>query len=653
MRLVRNTSILLLLFIVSCSPIHPFIKSISESDVASFLQNAPRAEEHPNAGADLLYSYSYVEFFEDGRSISRNLDRIKIFNERGRSFASKSISYREGYQKVKIIFANTIKPDGKIIALDRKDIIDSSEYAGYEFYTDIKVKKFTMPAVEDGCIIEIAYEIENLKPVLSMDYSETFFCQNFFPIEEDIMEIVLPAGTKLQYENFRTDITPQITSLGNKIKYVFINKKQKEIIPESRMPSLLDRDTFPQISFWTLSNWDIISQWYIKLFKEQMKSSAELENFTRELIADQKTDEDKINAIFNFVSQNIRYIAVLLGPHTHKPHQAFEVFEKRYGDCKDKTVLLLTMLKIASIQGLPALVPANGKYFDETIPSMNAFNHIIAVVPLKGKSFWLDATNETSSYDSPPFMLPTRIFLINDDGSYRFVTTPPLNDKKDYYHLAIRYKIDTEGNAAIDYVYNFFGKAAEAIRYSFKYAPPEQRKKFFENRGIEIRDLELGSFSDTRTPFTIKLSGMIRNLAQVLDEETMVLSNIIPLDAYRDITAASIRRYPISLTQSMYAMENNTYQFPPGFKIKKLPQNYIFKKPFRYRKEKYSFTGSEFRVYLETKNEEQNIPLGKMNKFKKYASELQKHESAVKNIIFYKRYQNLDTRKDIDIINHK
>nr|HPH55600.1 hypothetical protein [Smithella sp.] len=78
MRLVRNTSILLLLFIVSCSPIHPFIKSISESDVASFLQNAPRAEEHPNAGADLLYSYSYVEFFEDGRSISRNLDRIKI-----------------------------------------------------------------------------------------------------------------------------------------------------------------------------------------------------------------------------------------------------------------------------------------------------------------------------------------------------------------------------------------------------------------------------------------------------------------------------------------------------------------------------------------------------------------------------------------------
>ena len=184
MRITRTISILLLsLLILSCSSVNPNIKSISDGDVNLFLKNTPKAEEHPNAGADLLYSYSYVELYEDGTSVIKNLDRIKIFNERGRNFASKSISYREGYQKVKILFANTIKPDGKVIALNKNDILDSSEYAGYEFYTDIKVKKFTMPAVEDGCIIEIAYEIENLKPVLSMDYADTFFCQNLFFIQ--------------------------------------------------------------------------------------------------------------------------------------------------------------------------------------------------------------------------------------------------------------------------------------------------------------------------------------------------------------------------------------------------------------------------------------------------------------------------------------
>jgi hypothetical protein len=629
--------ILLPLFILSCSAVNPNIKSISEGDVSLFLNQTPKAEEHPNAGIDLLYSYTYVEFYEDGTSVARNLERIKIFNERGRNFASKSISYREGYQDVKIIFANTIKPGGKIIPLDSNDIHDSSEYAGYEFYTDIKVKKFTMPAVEDGCIIEYAYEIKNLKPVLSMDYADTFFCRNLFPIEEDITEIVLPENLELKYKKFKTDITPRIVADGKRKRYVFVSNRQKEIVPESRMPSLYDRDIYSQISFWTLNDWNVISKWYINLIAEQMKPDNELESFTKNLIDGKKTDEEKINAIFNFVSQNIRYIAVLLGPHTHQPHQASEIFRKRYGDCKDKTVLLLTMLKIAGIEGKPALVPANGKYFDDSIPSLNAFNHIIAVVPFKDRYFWLDATNETASYDSPPFALPTKVFLMNKDGSYHFITTPALNDKKDYYHSDIKYNINREGNADIDYTYEFFGKAAEAIRYSFKYSPPEQRKKVFENRGIEVKALQLGSFTNTQEPFVIKLNGTLKNLAQVLDEETMVLSNIISFDAYRDITAAGNRQYPINLTQSPYSKESSSYRFPPRFKIKRLPQNYTFKKPFRFRNEKYNFKGSVFNVYLESKNEEQTIGLQDIDEFKKFALQLQKHESSIKNIIFEKK----------------
>jgi hypothetical protein len=547
------------------------------------------------------------------------------------------VPYREGYQEVKMLFANTIKPDGKIVSLNSNDIHDSSEYAGYEFYTDIKVKRFTMPAVEDGCIIEYAYEIKNLKPVLSFDYFNTFFCQNFFPMEEDIIEIVLPANIELKYKKFITTLTPKIISDGNKKRYIFVNTKQKEIIPESRMPSLYDSDAFPQLSFWTLNSWDVISGWYIKLVKEQMKSDSELDVFTKQLIAGKKTDEEKINAIFNFVSQNIRYIAVLLGPYTHKPHKAFEIFQKRYGDCKDKTVLLLTMLKIAGIEGKPALVPANGKYFDESMPSLSAFNHVIAVVSSGGKYFWLDATNETAAYNSVPFLLPTKVFKINDDGSYTFINTPELDSKNDYYTVDSKYDIDQEGNSAIDNTYAYFGKAAESIRYSFKYSPPEQRKKFFEERGIEVKELNLSSFTDTQKPFIIKISGNIKNLAQKLDEETMVLSNIISSDSYKDITATNDRQYPISLKQSVYSQENYSYKFPAGFKIKKLPKDFTFNKPFKYRTEKYSFKGSTFDVYLEAKNPEETIKLENINDFKKYAVELQKHESSIKNIIFEKK----------------
>jgi len=368
-----------------------------------------------------------------------------------------------------------------------------------------------------------------------------------------------------------------------------------------------------------------------------MKSDSELESFTKQLIADKKTDEDKINAIFNFVSQNIRYISVLLGPYTHKPHEAFEIFRKRYGDCKDKTVLLLTMLKIAGIEGMPALVPANGKYFDASVPSLNAFNHVIAVVPFKDKYFWLDATNETAAYNSPPFLLPTDIFLIKEDGSFSFIKTPALNDRNDYYNIDMKYNIDDEGNATIDYTQEYFGKTAESIRYALKYSSPEQRKKYFEERGIEVGKLNLGSLTDTRKSFTINLSGSLKNLAQKLDEKTMVLSNILPFDSFRDITAASDRKYPISLRQSFHSNESYSYKFPAGFKIRKLPQYFNFEKSFKHRDEKYSFKGSTFHVYLEAKNMEETIGLDKLDVFKHYAKQLQKHEISIKNIIFEKK----------------
>lgn len=636
MRIVRIILIFLSLFVLSCSATNSNIRSITAGDVNAYLKLAPRAEEYPNAGADILYTYSYTEFFNDGTSVTRNIERIKIFNERGRHLASKTISYREGYQQAKIFFANTIKPNGQVIPVDKNEIHDSSLYAGYDFYTDIKQKSFTMPAVEDGCIIEYAYEIKNLKPVLPFDFFATFFCQNFYPMEEDIMEIVLPANIELKYKKFKTTLTPQIISDDNKRRYIFTNTKQKEIIPESRMPSLYDRNTFPQLSIWTMSRWDTISIWYIKLVKEQMKSDSELTNFTKQLITGKKNDEEKINEIFNFVSQNIRYVAVLPGPHTHKPHPAHEIFQKRYGDCKDKTILLLTMLKIAGIEGLPVLVPAYGEYFDESIPSLNAFNHVIAFVPSGDKYFWLDATNETATYNSVPFFRPTNVFIINTDGSYKFIKTPDLDNTKDSSYTEIKYKIDKEGDADLDCTYTYSGKAAESIRYFYKYSPPEQRRKFFEGRGITVKELNLSNFTDVQEPFVIKLKGSMKNLAQKLDENLMVLSNIIQLDSYRDITAANERKYPIVVRSSYHSKENYSYVFPTGFKIKKMPPAFSSRKPFIHRDEKYSFRGSSLEVSIERKSFDHTVKLTDLDDFKKYALELQKHESLLKNIIMEK-----------------
>ena len=117
----------------------------------------------------------------------------------------------------------------------------------------------------------------------------------------------------------------------------------------------------------------------------------------------------------------------------------------------------------------------------------------------------------------------------------------------------------------------------------------------------------------------------------------MVLSNIVSIDSYQDITAAGNRQYPVKLEQSFYSRETCSYKFPAGYKIKKLPKDFTSEKPFKYINEKFSFKGSTFNVYLETKSREETIRLENIDDFKEYATELRKHESSIKNVVFEKK----------------
>ena len=195
-------------FLFSCAS-NPYLKSIKDSNLKELLERSPKQEQHPNAGAILLYNYTCIEMMENGTTVTREVTRYKIFNERGYTYASKSIGYREGYQEVKVLFANTIKPDGIVVKLEEKDIMDFSPYAKYEFYTDIKEKKFTMPAIEPGCILEYCDEIKEIKTLLPYDLFSLFICRSEQPIKEDIMEF----ETEERFEVIVSDLAAHTTGI--------------------------------------------------------------------------------------------------------------------------------------------------------------------------------------------------------------------------------------------------------------------------------------------------------------------------------------------------------------------------------------------------------------------------------------------------------
>src|ERR1043165_5221994 len=85
----------------------------------------------------------------------------------------------------------------------------------------------------------------------------------------------------------------------------------------------------------------------------------------KQLLEGTQTVDEKIRAIYDFVVTDIRYVAWEFGVHGYKPYRASAIFERRFGDCKDKALVMNAMLKEAGIDGYPVLIKLEEPRSDE------------------------------------------------------------------------------------------------------------------------------------------------------------------------------------------------------------------------------------------------------------------------------------------------
>jgi tetratricopeptide (TPR) repeat protein/transglutaminase-like putative cysteine protease len=93
------------------------------------------------------------------------------------------------------------------------------------------------------------------------------------------------------------------------------------------------------------------------------------------------------------VQEKVRYLLIEMNGGGYRPTNADVTWSRRYGDCKAKTVLLIALLRELGVSARPVLVSTTmGDSVAVTLPSMGAFDHVIAEASIAGKSYWLDGT---------------------------------------------------------------------------------------------------------------------------------------------------------------------------------------------------------------------------------------------------------------------
>src|SRR5262249_11813697 len=117
---------------------------------------------------------------------------------------------------------------------------------------------------------------------------------------------------------------------------------------------------------------------------------------------------EKVLAALRFVQDEVRYVGIELGTASHQPSQPATVLARRFGDCKDKALLLCALLRQAGIDAQPALVDSRrGAGLDEWHPSPIAFDHAVVRLSLDGREYWVDPTLTGQGGALPEMFVPS------------------------------------------------------------------------------------------------------------------------------------------------------------------------------------------------------------------------------------------------------
>jgi hypothetical protein len=365
-----------------------------------------------------------------------------------------------------------------------------------------------MPALEKDAIIDVEVTLEQLQPYMPGVFFEEFNTQEMEPIIESQLTVIVPQEMKLNYVMRDVNVEPVVSTNENLITYCWKIKNIPALVEEPLMASELGA----RIMFSSVSAWDDVSRWFYQLSSIQMESDEDIKGKVDELTRNKETDEEKITAIYNFVASEIRYVGLEFGMGGYQPHSAQEIFRNRYGDCKDKTILFLTMLREIGVDGYPALIRAFGET-DTRLVSPGQFNHAITVIPRGEDYFWFDPTAENCSYgDVPSADQGREALVVMAGGEGKFVEVPVFPPEHNLERFAFQGVIQEDGSIKADIVIDTTGAYSAIYREIFKSFSPEERETVLQSiinfvyPGAELREWEISELTDLNIPVSLNIS---------------------------------------------------------------------------------------------------------------------------------------------------
>ncbi|MFH1722607.1 MAG: transglutaminase domain-containing protein [Candidatus Altiarchaeota archaeon] len=486
------------------------------------------------------------------------------------------------------------------------------------------------PSCKEGNIISFKVETDSIFPMEGNFWSPIILpLQRTFPAEKIIYSITAPNSKRIVYES--DESVPAVVDLHDgmrTIKWETTDQEPFEI--ESYMPDI--RLAIPHATYSSVTYWTVAERWITKIFEEKIKP----ETVKSEVDKITQTKEEKLEiakALYEEVRDTVRYEDSEIGFSTgYTPHSSQKVLEYGFGDCKDKSVLLTSMLRAADIEAYVALV--SHKKVNKEVPNIAEFYHAITIAHIDGEPHWMDATCELCPFSYLPPSEQEVEVLVLGDAEERFVTTPIMNkDKNRIEETNYTVKLNEDGTADIHIDSYSTGIEALTSLDAVKDSVEEKEiKKEFEDilqvvcNDYVIKNYEMDSIADDQE-FLIHIE---LNCSDFAEKSKNSLSfRIRQYNFFKPIIEDDKREFPLDIDFNKKYLTNTDVDVPEGYMVDVLPQDLARKQHFA----KFDFSSAKNENRLKFSSiidiTESMIPVDGFNDFKGFFTEL----NGIENIV--------------------
>lgn len=583
-------------------------------------------------------------------------EEILYLTNSSRFYTSQSVSLSDFFEDLVSINAMVIKADGKKKKLKEEDFkLVDSEPSSWVFHDDDKELVFDLIELREGYRSQISYTKKLKRP----EFFDIFHFFSYYPVKYNKLELVYSPEINIDFHEwafhkYKPTKSESTDKKGNKVMSWEISdlppyRTEKGSTPlNNHIPHVIARIVSYKANGKEVKLLGSVEELHTFfegfLAKEETETKKkEVQEVTNSIIEGKTTDLEKMDTIYKWVQDNIKYIAFEDGINGYIPRSCSVVMKNRFGDCKDMSTLLVEMLHYAGIaKAYYAWVGTDDiPYQMSEVPSPLTCNHVICVVEKEdGSYYFLDATGSEMGYVVPPQAIQEKELLIHKGpGEFKLYKVPAVPAEENYFKATIEYTY-AEGDSIRGKGHDHLGGYEREKRtYEMKNSDPEDLYDYIKDvtlggrNRFTLLNYEILNLENNNKELELKYDFSVDNLVMIHNGDYI----INPFLFKPRQSKYNNKDHQYARSRDHHRLVDYTYilHLPEGYVVKHLPQNTsythdLFSCGTSYKQEGNKITANVFYKYHLL-----SIPPDLFEEWNKFADYL--NQSTAQNIVFTKK----------------